>query len=1160
MPRTVRLLVYGLFLASGATALVYQVAWTRNLSLIFGASFEAISVVLAAFMGGLALGGVCFGRLCNRVRHPLRLYGCLELGVAAFALVLPWLLHLVGKAYVGVALRVDGVNWTITLMRTVLALAVLVLPTFFMGGTLPVLTRFLVSRYAELGERLSGLYAINTFGAVLGTLAGGFILLPQLGVWRAQLVAVAGNLVIGVVAIVADHKIRVAGIPGETGDSPVSSRAGDSPAHPWGLRLAFWGTAVAGMSALALEVMWSRAISIATGTTTYSFTIMLASFLVGISLGSWLHALWPLRRVHESVQFGVVLVSIGLASLCVSQLIPRLPEYAVRLNLHFYGGLKGVRSATTLVLSFLIMLVPCVFMGVAFPLAGQARAKLKQRFSESVGDLVALNTGGAIVGSLLAGFVVIPLLGLQRGMVMASGAYLCYGLSVLWVMYGSHRRHLRGLAAGGAVASIAIAGAACVLVKPWDTRLLATFENNKTRLFVDSQGRLDMAGRLERTRLLYYRQGRGSSVSVIDDAGYRSLTINGKCVASDGIQDMQHEYLLGHLPTLLHPAPRSAVVIGLGAGLTLGGVAADESIERVVVVEIEPAVVPAAAWFADLHDDALNDPRLEVVYQDGRNYLQTTCEKFDIITADPIHPWAQGAAYLYTTEYFGLISQHLSNDGVGCQWLPLYELSVENLRSVVASFAANFKYTTLWQTVSDCLLIGSNVPIKVDLADLSRRLQQPRVARQLSRVGLNDPLSFLAEFTMDQSAIQRFANGAIINSDDNLYLEFSSPLNTGTGTGVGGSNSLLIDAYRISPASVLDPGALRRGGLEPRIRAGLSLAREESQELPVVLGLYQAAKSQMIRASIEGSLVAAAPSEEGWMALTEQVRRVLDVVPDYGPARHLLSISLRSLGSLRLEEGDSTGAFELFREAAATDAGNADANLHLGTILSNQGRLARALPYYRRALNRRPYFPQANASYGVTLAALGRFDEAMIPLQKAVRQRPDNADVHHTLAFCLGRLGRAEEATAHRQTARRVAPDRAVVFQVLGDGLSSQQRYHHAVAALREGLASNPGHHGLSLRLAWLLATSPDPVLRDGIEAVRLGRRVAKESDHPQVLDVLAAALAEAGQYDEAVEVARRAAEAALSQGHAGLADQVHERLTAYEAGRPYRQRMHNEE
>ena len=366
-----RVLIHGLFLFSGATALVYQVTWLRNLTLIFGASFQATSILLASFMAGLCLGGFLFGRISERVARPLRIYGLLEIGIAGFALALPSLLSLADDLYVSAALAADGVTPGLNVVRAALAFGILLLPTLLMGATLPVLTSRLVDRHGDFGARLSWLYGINTLGAVVGAVATGFVLIPALGVWHSQLLAVGINVGIGVLAIAVDRRLSrgVAATelaPEPTAEPPRAAAALDAhtpvldPAVRLGAYLAFLGTAVGGMCALALEVLWTRAVSISVGTTTYSFTVMLTAFLVGIWLGSWLHAVFPLRRIPAHLQLGVTMVIIGLASFAASYGIPRLPELVVQLNFELYSHARSIRPATTLLGGFAIMLVPCV--------------------------------------------------------------------------------------------------------------------------------------------------------------------------------------------------------------------------------------------------------------------------------------------------------------------------------------------------------------------------------------------------------------------------------------------------------------------------------------------------------------------------------------------------------------------------------------------------------------------------------------------------------------------------------------------------------------------------------------------------------------------------------------------------------------------------------
>jgi spermidine synthase len=1140
--------VYVLFLASGATALVYQVAWSRSLSLVFGASFEAVSIVLAAFMAGLAAGGFALGRIGARLGRPLRVYGALEIGVALFALLLPGLLWLVDAIYLRFALDLEGTSDALNAARAAMAFSVLLLPTFCMGGTLPILVRFLVDRHGQLGERLAGLYAINTVGAVVGALTAGFVLLPSIGVWRSELLAASINLVIGIVAIAADGIVLRREIAtadsGLAPDRPPAIGLGaplaqsvpsdaDAETSLWPFRLAFWGTGIAGMAALALEVAWSRAIVIASGANTYSFTIMLATFLSGIAIGSWIYRIRAPGRENEAVDFGRIFVMIGLASFVVSYLLPRLPEVALLLNLNRLGGAAGLRADTTFVLSFLVMLGPCVMMGIAFPLAGAARARLGPQVGESVGDLVGLNTLGAIVGSLLAGFVLIPRLGLQQTTQLASAAYLGYGVLVLLASWATTHRQMRGRAWAGAVLALPAVVSLSFLLPRWDSHRLSALPNNDHSLILTEEGRIDFGWGLEQTELLYLREGRGSTVSVIEAGGVRSLLINSKAVATDDVSDVQHEYLLGHLPVLLHSDPKSAAVIGLGAGLTLGGVAAHESIERIVVVEIEPAVRDAAQLFADLHDDALADPRVELVWQDGRNYLQTTRERFDVITADPIHPWAQGAAYLYTTEYYRLVAEHLAPGGIACQWLPLAELSSADLKSVVASFIQNFEHATLWHATGDLLLIGSSAPIEVDLDELGARLRQPRVSRQLARAGLDEPLAILTEMAMDRAAMEDFAEGAIINTDDNLYLEFSSPLSIG----INPERHLsMIDSYA-SDASVV-------------VAAGASDFETREELRAALLGLRRA-KSLVVQTAPRWHELMAAPTKAGMQELIDIYVAALQLGPGYQHAEFLLAYCRGILGEILIEEGDLLGAMGQFQQSLELDPGNTTANLHVGLSLANQGDLERALGYFEGAHERTPRSVDAYAAAGQTLIALERFDEALEQLDQAARLRPDLAEIQRLRCLAFEAIDQLEAAVEACRRGLDLNPDSSRITLDLANILYRGGRPMEAIDVLRQ--ATKLGAV-LRRRLSWFLSTSLDPTVRNGTEALRMIAPIGRRTNDPHILDGFAAALAELGRFDEALRIAGRGAKIAADRGQSGLEQLLRERMASYEAGRAIRE------
>ncbi len=1145
------LLISGLFLFSGATALVYQVAWTRNLSLIFGASHQAISIVLAAFMAGLALGGVVLGRMADRLALPLRTYGILEAGIAAAGLLLPLLLRLVDRLYVAAALQTEGSDGALNVLRIACAFAVLLVPTFFMGGTLPVLTRYVVRQAREFGPRLAWLYGINTFGAVVGALIAGFILLPQIGVLRSQLLAVGANLVIAAAAFLLDRRVHLVGAEPAAAPEAVArdtgSRHADSrdttpsivaPADVWPLRLAFFGTFVSGLCALALEVMWTRGIGIAIGTTTYSFTIMLAAFLVGITLGSTLHALVPLRRVPEALQFGVVLALVGATSAMVSQLVPRLPQIAVELNARFYGGAQGIRALSTLILSFVVMLVPATLMGIAFPLAGRARARLRAQFGRSVGDTVGLNTLGGIIGPLVAGFVLIPQLGLQRGMLFICGLNLGYGLLVLSVHVATHgarrQRALRFVGAAAAVASVALGLALPRLLPAWDLHTMAAFQNNVTLGYANAEGVIDVRGQLAGTQVLYYEEGRTSTVSVSEAQQSRAVLINGKSVATDHHSDLHHEYMLGHLPTLLHPQPRTALVIGLGAGLTLGGVTAHPEVEEITLVEIEEAVVGAARVFGDLNGDAVDDARVEVVVQDGRNYLKTTRATFDVITADPIHPWAYGAAYLYTVEYYGLIRERLEPGGVMCQWMPLYELSADNLRSITASFAANFEHNLLFQTAFDAVLIGSNEPIRLDMAQLARRLQHDEVASQLSRIGLDDALSFLVELTMDDLAVRRFAEDGRLNTDDNLYLEFSSPLSIGTPD--GGGNITLIDSYRTDPRGIVGSW----GDVVP-----------QGTNLDALLADYMWAKRQTVAAAPHLEEAIVLRGVDTWRSVVERLRNVHERVPAYGRARVELAQALTGLGRELHALGDHASAEQTLREAIEIVPHDAYAHFALGSLYLDAGQPEQTVAHLRRALQRRARFPRGALVLGQALMRLGKLDEALIAYERAVQTEPENARAHVEYGVALWHRQRHERAAAAYERALDIDPTLADAAYNLSLVYEARARHADAVRVLRRGLRAAPDQPRLAERLAWILATTSDPDLRDASTAADVAERLVQSAEErlPEALEAQAAAYAALGRFDDAVRTAQRAADLAQQRNDPRLASRIREQIKRYQAG-----------
>jgi spermidine synthase len=984
MSRPVQVLVSALFLLSGATALAYQITWVRNLTLIFGATHQATSIVLASFMGGLCLGGFAFGRASGHISRPLQTYAFLEIGIGVYALVLPSLLGWADAVYVAAALAAEGITPGLSALRLVMGSAILLPPTFLMGATLPLLVSALVRQHSDFGARLSWLYGVNTLGAVIGAVVTGFVLISALGVWHTQVAAAVVNFAIGIAALAIDRWIRAedtrSAAPGTEPESapPVQPSQAPTQAPPQRIaaQLAYRGAAVCGMSALALEVMWTRALSLSLGTTTYSFTVMLAAFLTGIWLGSWLHAALPARRMPAARQLGFVMLAIGVASLVASYWIPRLPELTVQLNVALFGVSPRVQSLTILLAGFAVMLVPSIFMGISFPLTGEARLSLGPAFGRAAGDTIGWNTLGSIVGSLLAGFVLIPSLGLQHGMILAASLNVAYGCLILFAPVVAARERSRVAAAGALAAAVAALLLAPQLLPSWDLRSLGSFQNNALNHYVDYRGEVNVRDKLDEAVVRFYQEGRGSTVSVVDLAGTFGLLVNGKAVASDNLRDAEILLMLGHAPMLFHPDPKKALVVGLGTGFTAASLTAYSSLTEITLVEIEPAVIAAQPNFAAGNFDPFSDPRLTVEVQDGRNYLKTTSERFDVITADPIHPWNQGSGYLYTKEYYTIAKQRLTENGITCQWLPLYGLSIENYKSIVATFASVFPETTVWQMGIDGFMVGSMAPLEVDIEVLQRRLSEPTVEEQLRLIGVADAPAFLAELALDPAAVREYASGGIINTDDNLYLEFAAPISLGTNEAE--ENRAILNEYRDRPVQ----DSLFRD-LSPSDREALERARHAK------------------RATLE-PIFSGPPSAEK----IDRAREIVEGAPGYRPAEIVLSSALIELAQVKLQRGPPGLTLPLLREAVELTPEDAHSRRALGTALVRSGRYREAIEQLERSLVLRPNRWMTLTDLGSAQLGARQTSAALRSLRAAVALNPNYPPLNAELAR-LGETGRA---------------------------------------------------------------------------------------------------------------------------------------------------------
>jgi spermidine synthase len=797
------------FFLSGATGLVYEVVWLRMLGVVFGHTVYAITTVLAAFMTGLGLGSYLFGRRAARLRNPVRVYGALEIGIGLYCALLPALLGLAAAVYLPLYRLLSVSYAAFGFVQFLLIAVLLVVPTTLMGGTLPVLAQAVVRGDRAIGRTVGALYAVNTFGAVVGVAGAGYGLLPALGNRTTLALAAAANVAVGLLALWYSRQRQAVALPPAPAAGPARAGGGRGKPAPvpapagavgWERRLILVALGLSGAVSMVYEVAWTRGLALVIGSSTYAFSAMLIAFLVGIAGGAALYSwLWGAERATAAT-FAVLQAGIGLGVLGVLVSFDQLPElFLVAL------GRASARHAELVQLgvSAGALLAPTLLLGATFPCAVAACAPSAARAGEETGRLYAVNTAGAIGGAVLAGFVLVPALGVQSALKL--------GIVVNLVLAGalalSGPRPVRagrwGLAGG------ALAGVALVFLAPaWDLQVMSSGPAIHAVSYLQQAKTSSLDAVLRTKPVLFYRDGPSATVSVTRAGQYVALRVNGKPDASSDPLDMQTQLTLGHLPLLLHPDPTSVLVIGLGSGITAGAVAR-HPIRQLDVVEIEPAVVEASRFFTRENGNVLKDPRVRLVLGDARNFLLTAPARYDIIISEPSNPWIGGIASLFSLESFQLARDHLRPGGLMAQWVQSYNLRPEDLKMIVQTFRRVFPDTSIWQVGSvDYLLLGRAEPAPVDLVLLKTRHQDNAALREdLTRTGVKDWPGVLSYFVLGGADAARFSDGAAVNTDDRLTLEFSAPRGLYLDTSL--SNFRLLRSFRTAELPELTPESRR---------------------------------------------------------------------------------------------------------------------------------------------------------------------------------------------------------------------------------------------------------------------------------------------------------------------------------------------------------------
>jgi len=767
-----RRILFLLFFLSGFSALVYEVVWARQLSLIFGTTSFAISSILAVFFAGLALGSYLFGRLIDKGGSALKTYALLELGIGFYAFFTPWIFKLIESVQVSFWQRFSATGGPtfsgFSLFTFSLCFLSLIIPTTLMGGTLPVLSKFWVRGEEEIGSGVGALYFINTLGATIGAFLAGFFLIATVGVNETILIAAVINLLIGTVVLgLARNKLRHSGVADFNPRHAESARLGVNQ------RILLIAFALMGFAALSLEVLWTRILILFYGGSVYAFTTVLVTFLLGIALGSAIASKILDRYLSKNLfrWFGICGVVLGVLIVASLPLFNQMPFWLLEILKEARGSF-GTVTFWEFGLAFLIMFLPTLLMGIIFPLGVKIYTQEIRYLGGSVGGLYAANTLGGIIGSLVAGFLLISLIGTQKGIWLAATLYLLVGGAILITTGISKKTQIL---ISCFIFLLILTG---YFLPSWNKHFLISGPFANWRFFVsDSQKQAEK--RMESSQFLYYKEGVEATVAVKKSGEQVFLRINGKTDAATGL-DMDTQILSGQLPMLLHPNPEDVLVIGLGSGITLGSVQ-QHPLTTVVAVEIEPAVVEAAKYFSQANYNALEDKRLKMVVGDGRNYLlalrQAQGKQYDVITSEPSNVWLSGNSKLFTKEYFQLARGRLKEGGLFAHWIQLYNLSPEDLKIAIKTFQSVFPYTSVWDNLSsyDLLLIGSLKPQNYDLSLLEEKFKEQKIKDDLARIFIDNPTQLFSYLVLDSQGVTKWTEKSKENTDNHPLLEFSAP-------------------------------------------------------------------------------------------------------------------------------------------------------------------------------------------------------------------------------------------------------------------------------------------------------------------------------------------------------------------------------------------------
>ena len=807
---SLRLPIFAAFFLSGFAGLMHQVVWAKLLVQLIGATAYAQIVVLAVFMGGLALGAVLFGRRSDNDSRPLRTYLVLELLIGGYCLLLPILLHFAGLGYVSLATNFFEQTSLTLLLRFALVTFLILMPAVLMGGTLPILARYLVRSVEETRSQVASLYALNSFGAVLGAGFAGFLMLPLFGIYASLAVASLLNLIAGMLVLSGVRRERVLAQTSAhhllEQPTPVGHNTGHNKTaekyRPLHYAVTLFALALSGFAAMGYEVLFTRIIALSFGSSTYSFTVMLMSFITGIGIGSAivsrLNVKRPLWLLGVS-QFAVVVTLVA-----ATPLIARMPYLIGLLRIELQGQSFGfelfqVGKAT---LCLAVMLIPTICLGVSFPLVAQVQARSQHEIGARVGTTYAWNTVGNVLGVAITSLVLLPRLGLGQSFHFNLTLNFIAGSALLFVAAEAKitRRILVGATTGLVIGTYLFAGTDWadginlarnhlrLRTGPAEAMTSADIARHPASSF--TAWTHNYVARPNEFKYFFYEEDAHATVVVAGNDANVQLYVNSKPDASTAT-DLDIQLLVAHAPLFLAPDAQSILIIGHGSGITAGSVLR-HPVASADLVEISQSVLNADVIFSKDNYQALSDPRTQIFVEDGQSFLSTVPRRYDIIISQPPNPWIAGVGGLFTVEYFEKARNRLNEGGLFTFWFHAYEQSDEAIKLITRTVSSVFPNVMLFadDDLGNFVAVTSMLPIEPDFAAMEQRFLDPAIQQDLARLGMPNLTSLLSHHRISQKQFKLLVGPGPLNTVQHQQLEYMAPRSF-----FNRSNSFVLDQF-----------------------------------------------------------------------------------------------------------------------------------------------------------------------------------------------------------------------------------------------------------------------------------------------------------------------------------------------------------------------------